>query len=110
MDASTVAHLIGCIGELLNLIGGTVFGLDLLTKKRERAMHDNLTAANRWAVQYSLHSITYKGKKVAAAGFITSILERRSAIRGYVGLVILLLGFVLLGFYHLIEIIYQKPP
>jgi len=103
MKSSMIAHLIGCVGELLNLIGGFIFGLDLLTKKREREVHGRLTLVNEWAVENQLHSATYKGDRVTSTGFIVSIFDRRSALRGYIGLIILLLGFALLLAYHLME-------
>lgn len=106
MDALFLAHLIGCFGELLNLVGAVVFAIDLVGRDLEHKLEEGLKATSRLAVAFDLQSTTYKGRRASSMNFARDVLNRRSALLGYWGLGTLGVGFIFLIAYHCIEMIY----
>jgi hypothetical protein len=105
VTASHWAHLLGLLGELLNLAGAIVLANDLVDRDKEENRREYCAVANQWAVEVGLKSTYYLGCNVAARDFVRTVLNLRSRNLGYIGLRLLVGGFALLCAYHFVEIL-----
>lgn len=104
MDASVFAHRIGIVGESLNFLGALVLALDIFLRRREHAMSKRLVLLNAFAIRTSLKSTYYKGKRIDAPDFPTTVLHEHATFVAYCGVALLALGFLSLVAYHVVEI------
>lgn len=97
-------HYLGLAGELLNLLGALVMGLDVFWRDRERKLKSDLEHVKKLALNANIPSTLYKGCEVVSEDFPESALDKRSSLIAYTGAGLLALGFVLLAVYHGLEI------
>lgn len=98
-------HVLGIIGESLNFLGAVLLAFDILLRKPEHDRGRRLAELHDFAVRNRLDSLEYKRVKVISTDFVDSILDRRAAIFGMIGVVLLGIGFLFLIGYHIGEIV-----
>lgn len=102
-----VAHWIGLLGEASNLLGTFILSFDLLYRKKEHENLRNYQSLSAWAEQHGLE-VRYKELRARDPEFATFILAREAGQLALNGLRFLIVGFILLGLYHWIEIFYTS--
>jgi hypothetical protein len=100
-----LSHILGIIGELLNLIGAILLAIELFMKRsyREEDMKNSLL--HDLAVESGLDSTYIGGIRIADPGFQERMAEQRAKNLGFAGAVFLTVGFGFLVAYHVCEMI-----
>ena len=97
-------HWLGIAGELLNFFGAILLAFEIILRQPERAKGRQLLELNEFVLKHKLDHVEYKGFDVASVDFPQRVLDRRAAQYGFWGVVLLGIGFLFLGGYHLLEI------
>lgn len=100
---SAAAHWVGLGGELANLTGATILAFDLFWREREVEHEKRLSRLHEWAKRFHVHAF-YEGLSVSDKHFITALMGRRATRLAFFGWTFLVLGFLLLTLYHVLEI------
>src|ERR1035441_10043628 len=97
-------HAFGIAGELLNLFGGLILAGDIIFRQQQRAQGNRVSDLSEFARAISSTG-TYRGFPAASRDLRERVLDQRVTLYGWIGVGILLLGFVLSALYHYLEII-----
>jgi hypothetical protein len=97
-------HLLGLIGDGLNLLGALVLALDILLRQREHKLKESLKERSSDAQKTGLKITRARGFLLTDPDFAENVLTRRSLIFGYVGVGLLATGFAFQALYHALEI------
>jgi len=99
-----LAHWVGIIGEGLNFFGAVVIALDIFLRQNERAVESSLHKLNLLAMNKLTSRTTYYGIPLNAPDFAKKVLDKKAIRLAYVGVGLLVAGFLCLVGYHGIEI------
>ena len=97
-----VAHILGILGEGLNLIGAIILALEIFQRQDERKRERDLEKLNTFAKNAGLKGV-YLGIPVNDPDFARRVIDRRAARLAFRGVVLLAAGFLLLLSYHIAE-------
>jgi hypothetical protein len=104
INVESIAHLIGSVGETLNLVGAYVLARDLLYRQNEFEEHEKLEEVSRWLHTNSI-SLRLEKADLGSPGAAALIVVRRAVQLGKRGLRWLKWGFAFLILYHVLSII-----
>ena len=104
MSPSTFAHELGLVGELLNLAGAFILARELLNRDKNDLTEGQLRELQEFAKKHGSPA-TYKNIAAASGHFVRRIMNQGIRRQAKVGIFLLLLGFILLAGYHVLEII-----
>jgi hypothetical protein len=104
MGNSELAHWIGLLGEGLNLAGAVVLAFDIFLRRKEHELAVSLSQLSADAREAELNSTFYRGIPVTSPDFPLLVLQRSATRWAYLGVGLLMAGFLCLAAYHAVEI------
>lgn len=98
-------HVLGIVGEVLNLAGAICLAYDMVLRQSERVHGEQLKGLGEFARKFGLAGLLYRGVDAAQPDFAQRVVDRRAACFGYCGVTLLALGFLLLVGYHVVAMV-----
>jgi hypothetical protein len=102
-DFMPLAHTLGIVGELFNLVGAIFLAVELFNKRSYREEDIVNAQLHQFAIRSDLKATVYRQFLVADPDFTERMAEQRARNIGFAGAVLLICGFVFLVAYHICD-------